>query len=138
MAETPEDWNHAIIEEFRAGGGTTRIFGSDLVLLHHTGAKTGAARVSPLVAQHPDADTWLLSASASGADRNPAWYHNLRAHPDVQIEVPGEGTLDVRADELTGAAREAGWARFVAYNARYSGYQQKTSRVIPVIALHRR
>lgn len=126
-----------MIEEFRSGGGRTRIFGDNLVLLHHTGAKTGTARVSPLVARHPDADTWLLSASDSGADHNPGWYHNLLAHPDVQIEAPGEGTVDVHAEVLTGAARDEGWAQFASFSPQYVGYQKKTSRTIPVVALHR-
>lgn len=138
MAADPADWNRSIIEEFRTGGGATQYFGRNLVLLHHTGAKSGIERVNPLVARHPDADTWLLSASANGAPKHPSWYHNLLAHPDVQIETPDDGTVDVHADVLTGTARDEGWAQFVSFSDRFAGYQEKTSRTIPVIALRRR
>ncbi|HEU0256688.1 MAG TPA: nitroreductase/quinone reductase family protein [Microbacteriaceae bacterium] len=138
MAEDPREWNRSIIEEFRSGGGTTRIFGRNLVLLHHRGAKTGTERVTPLIARHPDPSTWLLSASANGAPHNPAWYHNLVAHPDdVQIETPDDGTVPVRAEDLSGPAREKAWAQFVSFSDRYTGYQEKTTRTIPVLALHR-
>lgn len=77
----------------------------------------------------------LLIASAAGAPANPAWYYNLAAHPDqVRIEV-GNKTIDVRAEQLHGAARAEEWKRIIAIAPRFAGYQQKTDRELPIIKL---
>ncbi|MDE0546126.1 nitroreductase/quinone reductase family protein [Microbacterium sp. C7(2022)] len=133
------DWNQQIIEEFRANGGTvTRAnFGRDLVLVHHVGAKSGVERVAPLRGIRVDEDTWLVAASKAGAPDNPAWYHNLLAHPDVSVETPDDGTITVHVDELKGQERDAAWARFTAASEGFREYEQRTSRTIPVLALHR-
>jgi deazaflavin-dependent oxidoreductase (nitroreductase family) len=102
MSTSPQDFNARIIEEFRANegrvGGT--FAGSTLLLLHHVGAKSGKARVNPL-AYNRDGDRYVVFASKAGAPTNPDWYHNLKAHPDVTIEV-GTDTIRVRAEEATG------------------------------------
>ncbi|QWL31418.1 nitroreductase/quinone reductase family protein [Rathayibacter toxicus] len=133
------DWNEHIIDEFRANGGTvtTAGFGRSLVLLHHRGARSGDKRVTPLVALRPSDDIWLIAASKAGAPNNPAWFHNLVAHPDVTIETPDDGTIEVRAEVLEGEERDAAWARFTSASEGFREYQKKTSRVIPVVALHR-
>lgn len=135
-----KDWNANIVEEFRANGGdvTTGGFGRHLVLLHHTGAKSGTQRVTPLMGLRTDDDTWLIAASKKGAPDNPDWYHNLKAHPDVVIETPDDGTVEVRADILRGTARDDGWARFTTASPGFRDYEARTPRVIPVIALRRR
>jgi deazaflavin-dependent oxidoreductase (nitroreductase family) len=134
------DWNQQIIDEFRANGGfvQTNGFGRGLVLLHHRGAKTGTERVSPVAAIPVDDDAWLVAASKAGAPDNPAWFHNLLAHPDVEIETPDGGTVPVRATQLTGAARDAAWARFTARSEGFRSYEQRTTRTIPVLRLARR
>ncbi|MEN0129614.1 MAG: nitroreductase/quinone reductase family protein [Brevundimonas sp.] len=134
------DWNESIIEEFRANGGTveTAGFGRGLVLLHHLGAKTGTERVSPVAAIRDTDDTWLIAASKGGAPTNPAWFHNLLAHPDVSIETPDDGTVDVRAEQLLDADRDAAWERFKQRSAGFASYEAKTTRTIPVLALRRR
>lgn len=134
------DWNDQIIEEFRANGGTveTAGFGRTLVLVHHVGAKTGTERVTPLRAISVGDHTWLLAASNAGAPDNPDWYYNLLANRDVSIETPDHGTVEVRAEELTGEARDAGWKRFTDESEAFAGYQEKAARTIPVIALTRR
>lgn len=134
------DWNQQIIDEFRANDGTVQTmgFGRALVLLHHTGARTGTERVSPVAAIRDGDDTWLVAASKGGAPDNPDWFHNLRAHPDVTIETPEAGTVEVRARVLEGDERDAAWARFTAMSEGFRSYEQKTSRVIPVVALSRR
>jgi len=140
MTDRPNNWNQNVIDEFRANDGmvTTAGFGRALVLLHHVGAKTGQERVAPARAIRQDQDTWLVAASKGGAPDNPAWFHNLQAHPDVSIEVPGEGTVAVRARVLEGAERDAGWALFTAASPSFEQYEDRTTRTIPVIALHRR
>jgi deazaflavin-dependent oxidoreductase (nitroreductase family) len=134
------DWNKNIIDEFRANGGTvtTMGFGRGLVLLHHTGARTGTERVAPVAAIRSDDDTWLVAASKAGAPTNPDWYHNLVAHPDVVIETPDDGTVEVTARVLEGSERDDAWARFTSMSEGFRSYEQKTTRVIPVIALTRR
>ncbi|WP_417563253.1 nitroreductase/quinone reductase family protein [Microbacterium sp.] len=139
MSNDHANWNQGIIDQFRAHDGTVTSppFGRDLVLLHHIGAKSGVARVTPVMSRPLDADTWLVAASKSGAPDNPGWYHNLRAHPDITIEVPGEGEVAVHAEELAGTQRDEGWAAFTSYSPRFLDYEKKTTRVIPVIALRR-
>lgn len=134
-----ENWNQKIIDEFRANNGTVSAagFGSGLVLLHHVGAKSGETRVTPVRGIHVDVDTWLVTASKSGAPENPAWYYNLLAHPDVSIEVPDEGLVAVHVDDLSGAERDAGWAHFLAVSPAFAEYEQRTTRTIPVLALRR-
>ncbi|MEL7978108.1 nitroreductase/quinone reductase family protein [Isoptericola sp. F-RaC21] len=134
------DWNQQIIDEFRANDGTvtTMGFGRGLVLLHHRGARTGAERVTPLGAIRDDEKSWLIAASAGGSPAHPAWYHNLLAHPDVSIETPDDGTVDVRAEELLDDDRDEVWDRFKAMSAGFAEYERKASRVIPVFRLTRR
>lgn len=127
------DWNDTIIEEFRANGGTvtTAGFGRSLVLVHHTGARSGEERVAPLMGLHPSDDVWLIAASAAGAPKHPAWFFNLVAHPD-------DSTVAVHARVLEGEERDAGWARFTSASEGFKEYEKKTSRVIPVLELRRR
>ena len=130
------DWNQKIIEEFRANGGTVQAngFGRSLVLVHHLGAKSGQERVNP-VANIPEAEgSRLIAASAAGADKNPDWYHNLLAHPDVTIETP-EGVEQVHVTDLQGAERDAAWERFKQMSDGFRSYEEKTDRVIPVLRL---
>lgn len=133
------DWNAGIITEFRENGGTVTQagFGRNLVLVHHVGAKSGKERIAPVYAIRADADTWLIAASKAGAPQNPSWFHNLVAHPDITIETPDDGVVDVHADVLEGAERDAQWARFAA-NPGFAAYQEKTTRTIPVVALRKR
>ncbi len=133
------DWNQQIIDEFRANGGEVKTngFGRGLVLLHSVGAKSGQERVNPVAAIPEDDGSWLIAASKAGAPDNPAWYHNLVAHPDVDIETP-VGQVEVHAEELKGRERDEAWARFTAMSEGFAAYENKTTRVIPVVRLTRR
>ncbi|WP_371190644.1 nitroreductase/quinone reductase family protein [Tsukamurella sp. 1534] len=135
------DFNQGIIDEFHENNGTVTAmgFGRSLILVHNRGAKSGAPRTNP-VAGMRDGDGWLIPASAGGSPRNPAWYHNLLAHPDVEIEYPnddgGISALAVTATELTGADRDAAWARFVDRAPAFAQYEETAGdRVIPVLRL---
>ena len=128
------DFNAKVIEEFRANGG--QVAGWEhvkLLLLHHVGAKSGTDRVQPL-AYLEDGANYVIFASKAGADTNPAWYHNLKAHPDASIEL-GDRTVPVRAREATGAERDRLFEAQVGAMPQFAGYAEKTSRVIPVIVL---
>jgi deazaflavin-dependent oxidoreductase (nitroreductase family) len=140
MTGSHGDWNQNIIDEFRANGGdvTTGGFGRSLVLLHHRGARSGIERISPVRTIRDGSDSWLIAASKGGAPDNPAWFHNLLANPDATIETPDDGVVAVHAENLAGAVRDAGWARFKAVSAGFRSYEERTSRTIPVLALHRR
>ena len=106
MSETPAEYNAKIIAEFRAHKGRVGGMweGTPLLLLHHAGAKSGVSRVNP-VAYLPDDRRYLIWAANGGAPSDPDWYHNLKAHPNLRVEV-GSETIDVVAEEATGAERE--------------------------------
>jgi deazaflavin-dependent oxidoreductase (nitroreductase family) len=136
MSET--DWienNRRVVEEFRANGG--KVQGrSLLILLTIKGAKSGQPRVYPLMAV-PYGDTYLAVASKGGAPKNPLWYHNLVAHPDVTVET-GNETFAATARLLTGEERKQAFAKAVSVFPPYEQYQKKTAREIPVFLLERR
>ena len=131
------DFNDQIIAEFRANHGRVggNFEGAPLLLLHSTGARSGKERVSPMM-YRADGDRFLVFASKAGAPDNPDWYHNLVAHPEASVEV-GDETFAVLASELTGAERDAAYAEQAAEFPGFADYQEKTSRVIPVLALTR-
>jgi deazaflavin-dependent oxidoreductase (nitroreductase family) len=130
------DWNTSIIEQFRAQGGKgVAQFGDALLLLHHTGARSGTVRVTPL-AYYDDGDRLVIVASRGGAPQNPDWFHNLKAHPEVTIEV-GTETTPAHATEITGDDYDQTWARVTAAMPNFAEYQTKTTRRIPLVALHR-
>jgi deazaflavin-dependent oxidoreductase (nitroreductase family) len=135
MSTSPQDFNAKIIEEFHANEGRVggMFEGSTLLLLHHVGAKSGKDRVNPL-AYNRDGDRYVIFASKAGAPTNPDWYHNLKAHPNVSIEV-GTDTIDVAAAEATGEERDRLFSAQVERSPGFAEYQAKTDRVIPVIVL---
>jgi deazaflavin-dependent oxidoreductase (nitroreductase family) len=112
-----------------------RFLGMNILFLTTIGRRTGQRRETA-VAWFPDGDdAWLIIASAAGSAHNPAWYHNIAAHPDqVWIELP-DRTLQVTAEQLEGARREQSWTGVVQAQPRYAGYQEKTDRLLPVIRL---
>jgi deazaflavin-dependent oxidoreductase (nitroreductase family) len=135
MSTAPNDFNAQIIEEFHANEGRVggRFEGSTLLLLHHVGARTGKRRINPL-AYDRDGDRYVIFASKAGAPTNPDWYHNLKAHPDVTIEV-GTDTIDVVAAEAVGEERERLFGRQAERSPAFADYQEKTDRLIPVMVL---
>ena len=135
----PNDYNAQVVEEFRANGGKVGgpFEGFPLVLVHHTGAKSGTERVNPLVYQRLGDDSVAIFASKGGAPTNPDWYYNLVANPNTTIEI-GTDRYDVTArvagdDErrrIWEAQKEA-FPNFAEYEASAGGRQ------IPVVVLDR-
>lgn len=131
------DFNLNIINEFRANGGETSgpFKGRPLLLLTTKGAKSGNEGTTPLVYSR-DGDRYVIIASMGGAPRHPAWYHNIVANPNVTLEV---GTEKFQATAAVAEEPE----RTRLYNAQaemmpaFTEYQQKTTRVIPVVVLTR-
>ncbi|MGE0688448.1 MAG: nitroreductase family deazaflavin-dependent oxidoreductase [Dehalococcoidia bacterium] len=134
---TAEYWaknNAPVIEQARKNDGKTP--NGEVIILHTIGAKSGREHVIPLM-YLKDGDCYVVFASVGGAPQNPAWYHNLVAHPDIDIEV-GSKTVPVRARVTEGAERDELFARQVARHSFYAGFQKKTKRIIPVVALEPR
>jgi len=129
------DWNTPIIAEFRRNRGKVGgpWEGAPLLLLNHTGARTGKARVNPVM-YLKDGSRYLVFASKGGADTNPDWYHNLKAHPHIKIEV-GDKIIAVLAEEIKGPERDRLYGLQSSKYPRFADYQKKTKRIIPVIAL---
>lgn len=131
-------WNDRIIEEFRTTEGNPGgVFaGVPLLLLHHTGARSGTVRINPLV-YATDGERYLVAASKGGADSHPDWYHNLRANSAVILEI-GTETFPAKAtiyDE--GPERDSLYPRLEETFDSFRDYKTKTERVIPVIAFER-
>ena len=132
---SPADFNARIIDEFRANAGNVggMFEGTPLLLLHHTGAKSGKSRINP-VAYARDGERYVIFASKAGAPTNPDWYHNLKAHPEVQIEI-GTDTIDAVASEATREERDRLFHEQAERAPAFADYQAKTDRVIPVMLL---
>jgi deazaflavin-dependent oxidoreductase (nitroreductase family) len=131
------DWNTNVIKEFRENDGKVggMFEGKPMILVHTIGAKSGTERVTPLVYLDAD-DRIFIFASKGGAPENPAWYHNLLAHPRTKAEI-GTETLEVVAEVLQQPERDEYYAKQVAVQPGFGEYQEKTTRIIPVIELKR-
>ena len=126
-------WNQKIIEEFRIRGGI--VGNRQLLLLHTIGAKTQQPHVNPL-AYIKDDDRFVIVAAKGGMATNPAWYHNLVAHPQVTVEV-GTKKFQALATIAPEPERTRLYDQMAAVTKGYAEYQRKTARVIPVIILTR-
>jgi len=132
---SPADFNASVIAEFRANDGRVGGMFEDmpLLLLHHTGAKSGTERVNPL-AYLLDDGRYVIIASKGGAPTNPDWYHNLKANPRAKIEV-GADTFDVVASEASGEERDRLYRAQAERLPQFADYEAGTARTIPVIVL---
>ena len=136
MSTSPSDFNAKVIEEFHANGGVVGgpLEGMAVLLLHHTGAKSGTARINPLAYQ-ADGGRYVIFASKAGAPTNTDWYYNLKDNPNVKIEV-GTETLDAVAEEAQGEERDRLYNTQAERIPTFAEYAQKTGgRVIPVMVL---
>jgi deazaflavin-dependent oxidoreductase (nitroreductase family) len=131
----PNDWNTAIIQEFRANAGKVggQFAGRTLLILHTIGAKSGQERINP-VAYVTDGDRLVIIASKGGAPSNPDWYHNIVANPQVTVEV-GTEQFAARASISTEPERTRLYNKMAEMMPGFAEYQKKTTRVIPVIIL---
>lgn len=109
--------------------------GTTILLLTTTGRKSGAKRTTPLIYRDWD-DKQLIVASKGGADAPPAWYLNLAADPDVQVQIKGD-KFAARARVATPEEKPAMWKHMTEVWPDYDNYQKKTDREIPVVVLER-
>jgi deazaflavin-dependent oxidoreductase (nitroreductase family) len=130
-----DDLNTRVIEEFRSNGGVVGgdFEGLPLLLLLSQGAKSGLTRTHPVVYRETPAG-WAIFASASGAERNPSWYYNLKAEPRASVEI-GTERIAVRARECEGQEREQIWDAHKARHPHFARLERRTSRRIPVLML---
>jgi deazaflavin-dependent oxidoreductase (nitroreductase family) len=129
------DWNAQIIAEFRKKHGKVggNFEGAPLLILHTRGARSGKPHVNPVM-YLKDGERYYVFASKAGADTHPDWYHNLKAHPDIQVEI-GDETLDAHAQEVPGPERDRIYKKQATLFPTFADYERKTKRKIPVIAL---
>ena len=124
---------------YRASGGRVgQRFpgGPPNLLLEHVGAKSGTLRTTPLTYLH-DGDDLVIVASKGGAPQNPAWFHNLRAHPDTTVQL-GRERRAVHARVATADERARLWPKVLETYSGYAGYQERTEREIPLVVLEPR
>jgi deazaflavin-dependent oxidoreductase (nitroreductase family) len=136
-----DEMNREVLAEFRANAGVVDTAaggyfkGKPVLVVHATGARTGKARVNPLM-YLDEGDNRYVFASKGGAPHNPDWYHNLKANPEVTVEA-GTESYPAVAREITGPERDRVYAAMADAWPQFGEYQEKTTRKIPVIALDR-
>jgi deazaflavin-dependent oxidoreductase (nitroreductase family) len=138
MSSTYNDFNRNLIKHLRENNGkapASPFEGRELVILTTKGAKSGAVHESPVVVSR-DGNEYVIVASKGGAPTNPSWYHNLKAHPEITVEIGGE--------KFKAIAREAGdndyerlYQNHAAKMPAFNEYRTKTTRHIPVMVLER-
>ena len=132
---SPRDWVREQVDLYESSGGTEgttlRDTGLPVIVVTHVGHKTGAIRKTPLMRVKDD-NSYVLVGSQGGAPKDPAWVHNLRVNPDVEIRdetvVRSMRIREVKAD----AERSRLWKLAVAAYPPYAEYQLRTDRRIPV------
>ena len=129
------DWARENAELYMSSGGTagTDLKGKPVILLTTIGAKTGKLRKTPLMRVEHDGE-YAVVASLGGAPKNPVWYYNIVANPQVELQ-DGTESGDYRAREVFGDEKAIWWDRAVAAYPDYADYQRKTDRAIPVFVL---
>lgn len=135
---TDTNWRPGMTVDWDRPGELRTSGGLHAFVLETTGAKSGKRRRAVLGYLEEDVDAWLVIGSMGGAPRNPAWVHNLAAHPEAVVVMAGGERVPVHAEQLTGEELDAAWGRIRVEAAEYIGYLSKTDRAIPVIRLVRR
>ena len=125
---------HTLVMKVSGGRIGNAMGGNKILLLHHTGAKSGKHYETPL-AYVRDGEAYAVIASAAGQPKHPGWYHNLRANPNTLVEVEGQ-PIKVEAEVAPKEQRDRLWAEIVADFQQFADYQKKTERTIPIVLLH--
>ena len=133
------DFNQGVVDEFRANGGVVGGYfeGRSMILVHNTGSKSGTEYITPLVYQQLDGGDMAIFASYGGAPKDPAWFHNIVANPELTVEV-GTETFGVKARVADGEERQRIWEQQKSDVPGFAAYEAKAApREIPVIVLER-
>ncbi len=116
------------------GGKVMGSFGANpILLLDMVGRKTGKKRTTPLMYIR-DGNNYVITASAGGADINPAWYYNLKGNPETTIQVLGN-KINVIAQEASPDKRKRLWTQLTSLAPQFKQYEKKTKRTIPMFIL---
>ena len=131
------DFNRNLVEDIRAHGKATSgpFVGRDVLILTTKGARSKEERTTPLVYSR-EGDHYVIVASKGGAPTHPHWFHNLKAHPEVTVEV-GKERFKARARVEDGEHYERLYAQHADLNPGFHDYRKKTTRKIPVVILER-
>jgi deazaflavin-dependent oxidoreductase (nitroreductase family) len=135
----PDAWTRNMIADLRANGGTPSsgpLEGRPLAIMTTKGAKTGEDRTA-IVTYHRLGDDYVIAATKGGTPENPAWYHNLVAHPEATFEAASE-VFPVVAREAKGDERQRLYDEHARLYPEFAAYPAKTGRVIPVFVMERR
>jgi deazaflavin-dependent oxidoreductase (nitroreductase family) len=134
-APSPAKWVRDQVEEYEGSGGTsgTTMRGMPVIVVTTRGARSGKVRKVPLMRVEHDGE-YAAVASMGGAPKNPVWYFNLVADPQVEVR-DGEVVRAMTAREVSGAEKAIWWQRCVAAYPDYADYQVRTDREIPVFVL---
>jgi len=127
--------SHRAVYRLTGGRLLGRVAGMPVLLLTTTGRRSGRARTTPLT-YFEDGDELVVVASNGGEDRPPAWWLNLRAHPDARITI-GPRSHSVTARDATDEEHERLWPVIIETYSGYAAYARRTARPIPVVLLHR-
>ena len=132
---SPSEWARKQAERYEATNGAKggELQGRPVIVLTSKGAKTGKIRKTPLMRVEHEG-TYAVVASLGVAPRHPVWYHNLKAHPHVELQ-DGATKRDYKAREVSGEEKAVWWEHAVAAWPDYAKYQTKTERQIPVFVL---
>jgi F420H(2)-dependent quinone reductase len=133
-------WNgftscHTAVYRLTNGRIGRRFRGAPVLLVDHVGRRSGKRRTSPLMYLR-DGDNFVIVASKGGSHKHPAWFLNLQDRPQTTIQFDAE-RCTVRAREASADERERLWPQLVEIYSNYADYQQRTSRLIPVVILER-
>ncbi|SNQ46544.1 Deazaflavin-dependent oxidoreductase, nitroreductase family [Frankia canadensis] len=129
---------HRLLVRISGGRLGWRAGGMQVLEVSTTGRRSGRPHTLKLTTPLREGSTIVLVASRGGDDRNPDWYHNVCANPDVAVRTRGGPWQAMRARPATATERDELWPRVVADNRWYRNYQTKTTRVIPLVLLEPR
>ena len=127
---------HAAIYKLSKGRFGSRMGGIDIVMIDTIGRKSGKTRTVP-VACYPYEDSVVVVASNNGLPHDPVWWLNLKAHPEVQVQL-GTERFTVMATALEGKERESLWPSIVRINPRQKRYAKMAGRDLPVVYLKKK
>jgi deazaflavin-dependent oxidoreductase (nitroreductase family) len=137
MADPDQNaWENALISDIRAHGGKVTsgpLAGESLLLMYSKGVKTGERRRAMLNFSR-DADAYVVSGTAGGSPTDPAWVANVRANPDVEVEI-GSETYRATATVADADTRARLWDQHVATYPRFASYPEQTGRAIPMVRI---
>jgi deazaflavin-dependent oxidoreductase (nitroreductase family) len=126
---------HRSLLSLSGGRLGTNLMNMPVLELTTIGAKSGEKRTSILTTPVQEGDTLVVVASRGGDPQNPAWYHNVKANPDVEVSMPGQAKRPMRARVADAEERARLWPLITTRYSGYADYQKRATREIPVVLL---